>query len=79
LQAFCHRFDKIVFVAGLNSSNGKFLYRVCKDSNPAAYFISNPEEIRTEWFAPGDRVGISGATSTPVWLLAGVKNALENL
>ena len=79
LQAFCHRFDKIIFVAGLNSSNGKFLYRVCKDSNPNAYFISRPEEIRPGWFAPADRVGISGATSTPVWLLAEVKNTLENL
>jgi 4-hydroxy-3-methylbut-2-enyl diphosphate reductase len=79
LQAFCHRFDKVVFVAGLNSSNGKFLYQVCKDSNPGTYFISNAGEICSEWFAPGNRVGISGATSTPLWLLAEVKNALENL
>ncbi|MDR3184450.1 MAG: 4-hydroxy-3-methylbut-2-enyl diphosphate reductase [Prevotellaceae bacterium] len=79
LQEFCHRFDKIIFVAGLNSSNGKFLCRVCKDSNPDTYFISNAGEIQPEWFAPGNRVGISGATSTPLWLLAEVKNALENL
>jgi 4-hydroxy-3-methylbut-2-enyl diphosphate reductase len=79
LQEFCSRFDKVVFVAGLNSSNGKFLYRVCKDSNAGTHFISNPEEIRREWFLPDDRVGISGATSTPLWLLAEVKHALENL
>ncbi|MDR0737512.1 MAG: 4-hydroxy-3-methylbut-2-enyl diphosphate reductase [Prevotellaceae bacterium] len=79
LQEFCRRFDKVIFVAGLNSSNGKFLYQVCKDSNPGTYFISNAEEIRSEWFVPGDRVGISGATSTPLWLLAEVKDALENL
>jgi 4-hydroxy-3-methylbut-2-enyl diphosphate reductase len=79
LQAFCRRFDKVVFVAGLNSSNGKFLYRVCKDSNPDTYFISNPSGIRPEWFLPSDRVGISGATSTPLWLLAEVKAALENM
>jgi 4-hydroxy-3-methylbut-2-enyl diphosphate reductase len=79
LQEFCRRFDKVIFVAGLNSSNGKFLYQVCKDSNPGAYFISNAGGIRRDWFAPGDRVGISGATSTPLWLLAEVKNALENL
>jgi 4-hydroxy-3-methylbut-2-enyl diphosphate reductase len=79
LQEFCSRFDKVVFVAGLNSSNGKFLYQVCKDSNAGTYFISNAGELRPEWFLPGDRVGISGATSTPLWLLAEVKDALENL
>jgi 4-hydroxy-3-methylbut-2-enyl diphosphate reductase len=79
LQEFCSRFDKVIFVAGLNSSNGKFLYRVCKDSNPNTYFISNAGGIRPEWFLPSDRVGISGATSTPLWLLAEVKAALENL
>jgi 4-hydroxy-3-methylbut-2-enyl diphosphate reductase len=79
LQEFCSRFDKVIFVAGLNSSNGKFLYQVCKSSNPGTYFISNAGEIRPEWFAPAGRVGISGATSTPLWLLAEVKEALENL
>ena len=79
LQEFCSRFNKVVFVAGLNSSNGKFLYQVCKDSNPGTYFISNASALRPEWFSPGDRVGISGATSTPLWLLAEVKNTLENL
>ncbi len=79
LQEFCCRFDKIVFVAGQNSSNGKFLYQVCKEANPNTYFISKAEEIRPEWFTPEDRVGISGATSTPLWLLAEVKQYLEKL
>ncbi len=79
LQEFCRRFDKVVFVAGQNSSNGKFLYQVCKDANANAYFISKPEEIDAAWFAPQERIGISGATSTPLWLLAEVKKHLENL
>ncbi len=79
LQEFCRRFDKVVFVAGQNSSNGKFLYQVCKDSNPHTYFISKTNELQPGWFSPDERVGISGATSTPLWLLAEVKAHLENL
>ncbi len=79
LQDFCSRFDKIVFVAGQNSSNGKFLYQVCKDTNPNTYFISKLDELQPSWFLPNERVGISGATSTPLWQLAEVKTYLENL
>jgi 4-hydroxy-3-methylbut-2-enyl diphosphate reductase len=79
LQEFCRRFDKIIFVAGRNSSNGKFLYQLCEEANPNTYFISETKEIRTDWFAAGDRVGISGATSTPLWFLAEVKHYLEEL
>ena len=79
LQEFCRKFDKIVFVAGQHSSNGKFLYQVCKDTNPNTFFISKAVEIQPEWFAVGEQVGISGATSTPLWLLAEVKHYLEGL
>ncbi|MCL2097982.1 MAG: 4-hydroxy-3-methylbut-2-enyl diphosphate reductase [Bacteroidales bacterium] len=79
LQEFCRKFDKIVFVAGQNSSNGKFLYQVCEETNPNSYFISKAEELRPEWFTANDRVGLSGATSTPLWLLAEVKRYLEGL
>jgi 4-hydroxy-3-methylbut-2-enyl diphosphate reductase len=78
LQTFCRQFDTVIFVAGLNSSNGKFLYQVCKDSNPHTHFISRADELRRAWFASGNRIGLSGATSTPLWLLAEVKTTLEN-
>jgi 4-hydroxy-3-methylbut-2-enyl diphosphate reductase len=70
-------FDKIIFVAGTKSSNGKVLYEVCKQTNPNTYFVSNPNEIRKEWFAEGDSVGICGATSTPMWLMEEVKQVIE--
>ncbi|MDR0294928.1 MAG: 4-hydroxy-3-methylbut-2-enyl diphosphate reductase [Prevotellaceae bacterium] len=79
LQEFCRQFDKIIFVAGQDSSNGKFLYQVCRDTNPNTYFISKAEEIQSRWFAAEEHVGISGATSTPLWLLAEVKRYLEKL
>lgn len=73
LEKFVVNFDKIIFVSGKKSSNGKVLYDVCKKYNDNAYFISNVEEIDFSWFNPNDRVGICGATSTPMWLMEQVK------
>ncbi|MCC8410326.1 4-hydroxy-3-methylbut-2-enyl diphosphate reductase [Mucilaginibacter sp. UR6-1] len=77
LPEFAVKFDKVVFVSGKKSSNGKVLFEVCKRHNPNTYFISSVEELDKALFAPGDTVGIAGATSTPMWLMQDVKNALE--
>jgi len=76
LRKFAARFDKIVFVSGTKSSNGKVLYQVCKDTNPHTYFVSKVEELNPGMFQPYDSVGICGATSTPMWLMENVRDAL---
>ena len=79
LQSFCADKDIIIFISGKNSSNGKMLYNVCKNTNPKTYFISSVDEINLNWFKGNEHVGISGATSTPRWLIEKVKNfLLEN-
>ncbi|MGQ7854299.1 4-hydroxy-3-methylbut-2-enyl diphosphate reductase [Pedobacter sp. WC2501] len=77
LEDFVGHYDKIVFVSGKKSSNGKVLYDVCKKHNDHSYFISNVEELDQAWFNENDKVGICGATSTPMWLMEKVKAALE--
>ncbi|WP_193408646.1 4-hydroxy-3-methylbut-2-enyl diphosphate reductase [Hymenobacter glacialis] len=79
LRRFAAQFDQIVFVSGTKSSNGKVLYQVCLETNPQTHFISNVGEIQSEWFAPGQSVGICGATSTPMWLMEQVRERLLNL
>jgi len=78
LPEFAVKFNKIVFVSGKKSSNGKVLFEVCRKYNPNTYFISAAEEIDYSLFTEGDTVGIAGATSTPMWLMEEVKAALEN-
>jgi 4-hydroxy-3-methylbut-2-enyl diphosphate reductase len=77
LPKFVGKFDKIVFVSGRKSSNGKVLFEVCRKHNPNTYFISSEGELEKSTFSPGDKVGIAGATSTPMWLMQDVKAALE--
>lgn len=76
LRQFAKNFDKIIFVSGSKSSNGKVLYNVCKDTNPNTFFISKIEDLNLEWFAPNDKVGICGATSTPMWLMEQVRDKI---
>ncbi len=78
LEEFVKDFDKIIFVSGKKSSNGKVLYDVCKKYNDESYFISNVEELNKDWFKPNDRIGICGATSTPMWLMENVKAEIES-
>ncbi|WP_104383602.1 4-hydroxy-3-methylbut-2-enyl diphosphate reductase [Sphingobacterium sp. HMA12] len=79
LGTFARQYDKIVFVSGKKSSNGKVLFEVCQKANPESYFISDPAELEASVFTTGDRIGICGATSTPMWLMKDVKAALEAL
>jgi 4-hydroxy-3-methylbut-2-enyl diphosphate reductase len=55
------------------------LYQVCKETNAQTHFISNLGEIDAVWFAPGQSVGICGATSTPMWLMEQVRDRLLSL
>lgn len=76
LRDFSKQFDKIIFVSGTKSSNGKVLYNICKENNPFTYFVSNKEQLDKSWFSENDSIGICGATSTPMWLMEEVKEAL---
>lgn len=69
IEAFSKQHDAIVFISGKNSSNGKALFAICKKHNPKSYFISKPEEFKSSWIKDAQSVGISGATSTPDWLM----------
>lgn len=78
LGTFAAQFDKVIFVSGKKSSNGKVLFDVCKKVNPNTYFISGPEELDAQTFADNETIGICGATSTPMWLMRKVKETIES-
>lgn len=77
LREFAQENDIVIFVAGKSSSNGKVLFEICKESNPRTYFIEDVSELNDEWFKDVNTVGISGATSTPQWLMEEIKKFIE--
>ena len=77
LEVFCKSHDVIIFVSGKNSSNGRNLFKACLRSNPNSYHISTPGELESSWFRGAESVGISGATSTPQWLMEKVAKEIK--
>lgn len=77
LREFAAAHDVILFVAGKKSSNGWVLYNVCKDVNPQTYFVSSWDEVNQDWFETESRIGICGATSTPMWLMEEIASNLK--
>ncbi len=77
LREFAGSNDIVIFVAGRHSSNGKVLFQIAKEANPRTYFIEDVPELSSEWFDNVQNVGITGATSTPQWLMEKVKRAIE--
>lgn len=79
LTQFATEFDVILFVSGKKSSNGKALFSVCKNLNDKSYFIENETEIEPEWILSAQSIGISGATSTPMWLMEKVAHKVSEI
>ncbi len=77
LEQFAVRFDVVVFVGGLRSSNAQVLFEVCKKHNERSYFVSSPEDLQPGWFSGIEKVGICGATSTPQWLMEKVAERIN--
>lgn len=77
LEKFARENDIIIFVAGKNSSNGKSLFELCKKVNSNSFFIENYEELDLNKLKNANKIGITGATSTPLWLLNFIKEKIE--
>lgn len=69
LTDFAASVDIVVFVSGRNSSNGKYLYEHCKQVKNSALFISSVGELHPDYFKGVKLAGVTGATSTPRWLM----------
>ena len=77
LKDFAARHDVILFVSGEKSSNGKQLFEVCREVNSRTYFVQGVKDLRDEMFDKAVSVGISGATSTPRWVMEEIKEGLK--
>ncbi len=77
LKQFASSHEILLFVSGKQSSNGRFLFKVCKDANPDSYHIENKHDINLIWFSTSKSAGITGATSTPVQQLREIAEFLK--
>lgn len=77
VQEFAVQYDVVIFVSGEKSSNGLYLYDLCRKINPRSYFVSHVGQLEQIVFQGNETVGVCGATSTPMWLMQEVASVLE--
>lgn len=77
LREFSGLHDVVIFVSGEKSSNGKQLFDVCRGVNPRTYFVQQATDVTADMLEGSESVGITGATSTPRWIMEEIKNAIE--
>ena len=78
VRDFAMQYDKIIFVSGEKSSNGLYLFGLCKETNPQTYFLSHVEQLDNIPISESESVGVCGATSTPMWLMEAVQSTLQS-
>ena len=79
LKQFAREQDIVLFVGGTKSSNAAVLFGHCKEANERCYFLTAPDDLKDELIDEchqADKVGICGATSTPLWLMEQVRDKL---
>ena len=80
LRRFAGEHDMILFVGGTKSSNSKVLFDICRSINEHSYFVTGAADLRPEWLCCHPQsIGIFGATSTPLWLMEQVQEAIESM
>jgi 4-hydroxy-3-methylbut-2-enyl diphosphate reductase len=71
--------NTILVVGGRNSANTRELVNLAKMQGRNAYHIETADEVRPEWLAGEDVIGLIGGCSTPMDTLLEVKQRAEAL
>ena len=77
LEQFARSVDLVLFVSGANSSNGHYLFECCRRVQPNTRMIGSAAELDTTSVRGIVSIGITGATSTPRWLMEEVRTKIE--
>jgi 4-hydroxy-3-methylbut-2-enyl diphosphate reductase len=71
--------NAIVVVGGRASNNTQQLVATCRAAGRTAFHVERPEELRSEWFAGVEIVGLTAGTSTLPETVAAVFSQLERI
>lgn len=79
IEKFARLHDVVIFVSGTESSNGKYLAGLSSLVNARTHMVSGTGQIERTWLTNAGSIGVTGATSTPEWLMQGVAAEIEEM
>ena len=68
--------DVVVVIGGAHSNNTRELVATCARFCPRVHHVQGPDELRPEWFAGAETVGLTAGTSTPDTTIDAIEQAL---
>jgi (E)-4-hydroxy-3-methyl-but-2-enyl pyrophosphate reductase len=69
--------DLMIVVGGHNSANTNRLAKLCQKLGTPTHHIETARELKKIWFKDKTRVGVTGGTSTPDWLIGEVVKGIK--
>jgi 4-hydroxy-3-methylbut-2-enyl diphosphate reductase len=69
--------DVVIVIGGAHSNNTHELVKTCSRFCQRVHHVQTAEDLREEWFASTDMVGITAGTSTPDTVIAAVELKLR--
>jgi 4-hydroxy-3-methylbut-2-enyl diphosphate reductase len=79
VKALARVCDVVLVVGSPNSSNSNRLREVAEKQGVPAYMVDNPGDLRPEWVAGKERVGVTAGASAPEVLVEQVTDRLRAL
>jgi len=65
VKALARQCDVVLVVGSVNSSNSNRLKEIAEKMSVPAYLIDGPDDIRRDWLAGKERVGVTAGASAP--------------
>jgi len=76
-RRLAHGVDVVLVVGGRTSANTRHLAETCASTGVPTYHVERADEVRAQWFAGVERVGVTAGTSTPDETVAEVVERLR--
>ena len=77
--ALAQECDTVIVIGGAHSNNTRELVETCRRHCPRVFHVQTATDLRSEWFAESETVGLTAGTSTPDSIIHAVEARLAAL
>lgn len=78
-ETLAQQSDVVIVVGGANSNNTRELVNTCWRFCPYVHHVQGPEDLKAEWFAHAEVIGLTAGTSTPDTVINAVEARLKEI